>query len=67
MSRTRNLAAYLAWTVTLAAVLAPPAVATAGIEVLSQARDALFAMVENDAHPARPAAIAGLRETGRRA
>jgi hypothetical protein len=51
MQRTSTLAAYLAWILALVAILMPPTLASAGAGILIEARDALFALVEEP--PAR--------------
>ncbi len=48
MQRTSTLAAYLAWILALAAILMPPAFASAGADVFTDARDALYAMLEDE-------------------
>ena len=52
MQRTSTLAAYVAWILALVAILMPPALASAGADVLLDARDALYAMLDDE-----PAAI----------
>ncbi len=49
MQRTSTLAAYLAWIVALVAILMPPALASVGADVFTGARDALYAMLEDEA------------------
>jgi hypothetical protein len=48
MQKTSNIAAYIAWTVALVAILMPPALASAGADVLSDARDAIYALLEDE-------------------
>jgi hypothetical protein len=48
MQKTSTLAAYVAWILALVAILMPPALATAGTDVLTSARDALYAMLEDE-------------------
>jgi len=63
MSKTRNLAAYVAWLVALVAILMPPALATAGLEAISQTGDAIFAIV--DEPQATAVAMAATERSGR--
>ena len=63
MQRTNTLAAYVAWILALVAILMPPALAAAGADVLLGARDALYAMLEDE--PGAPAlADLGIEEPG---
>jgi len=48
MQKISNIAAYVAWTVALVAILMPPALASAGAEVLIKARDAIYALLEDE-------------------
>jgi hypothetical protein len=47
MKSTSTLAAYVAWALTLCAILMPPAFAAAGVDLLTGARDAVYSLVED--------------------
>ena len=48
MQRTSTLAAYFAWILALVAILMPPALASVGADVFTEARDALYAILEDE-------------------
>jgi hypothetical protein len=48
MQRTSTLAAYLGWILALVAILMPPALASAGADVVTEARDALYALLDDE-------------------
>lgn len=48
MTRTRNLAAYIVWATALAAILTPPAVATAAMETVSTIGTSVYSIVVDD-------------------
>ena len=47
MKSTSTLAAYVAWALTLCAILMPPAFAAAGVGLLTGARDAVYGLVQD--------------------
>lgn len=57
MGKTSNLAAYIAWALALVAILMPPTFATAGIEAVSDASEAVFSLVEDQPESLALAAI----------
>jgi hypothetical protein len=48
MPRSSTFTAYLTWIVALVAILMPPALASAGTDILVNARDALYALLEDE-------------------
>jgi hypothetical protein len=48
MQKTSSIAAYVAWILALVAILMPPALAAAGTELLVDARDAVYALLEDE-------------------
>jgi hypothetical protein len=47
-STSSTITAYVAWALTLCAILMPPAFAAAGVGFLIDARDAVYSLVEDD-------------------
>jgi hypothetical protein len=48
MEKTSSIAAYVAWILALVAILMPPALASVGTELLVDARDALYELLEDE-------------------
>ena len=48
MKRTSTLAAYVAWIIALAAILMPPAAASAGLDLIADTQQAVFALVDEE-------------------
>jgi hypothetical protein len=47
-STSSTIAAYVAWALTLCVLLMPPAFAAVGADFLTDARDAVYGLVEDD-------------------
>jgi hypothetical protein len=47
MQKTSSTAAYVAWILALVAILMPPTLASAGTELLVDAREALYELLED--------------------
>jgi hypothetical protein len=57
MQKTSSIAAYVAWVLALVAILMPPALAAAGTGLLVEARDAVYALLEDEPEPLTLAAL----------